>query len=253
MVIVALPAQELIRMEGIEDERLFAPNVRQWLGNATNVNRDLRKSIEDTAEHKLFPAFHNGLTVLCEHLEVNNDALEINGYGVANGCQSLRGFFEKRLLLTPELKVLVKFIKESPTTPLAVKITDHTNNQNGISSRDLKSNHPLQKRLQTEINGKYGDEIFFRIKRGQHPESRGTTILENQLVGRMLLAFKMKRPEATHQAYKVFEDFYAEIFEGVSGDDVVVIYDIYLDILSKRDLFDEKLIGKLQSNEFLSS
>ena len=98
----------------------------------------------------------------------------------------------------------MKFINEKPGTPLAQKITDHTNNQNGITARDLKSNQLLQTRLQTEINDRYAGEIYFRIKRGEHQEWPKNAVLENLLAGRILLAFKGKRPEASHQAYKVF-------------------------------------------------
>ncbi len=245
MVVAAMPAQELIRLDGIKNEQLFTPNVRQWLGIRTNVNQALEDSICDAAEHKLFPAYHNGLTILCETLEFDEDTqtLTINGYGVANGCQSLRGFYEKQGDLTGDLRVWVKFINEKPGTPLAQKITDHTNNQNGITPRDLKSNQLLQTRLQTEINTKYAGEIYFRIKRGEHPDWPKNAVLENQLAGRILMAFKVKKPEASHQAYKVFEDLYEDIFGGVTGDQVVVLYDAYRDILARLKLVgDDRLL-----------
>ena len=50
MVVVAIAAQELIRLDGIKNEQLFAPNVRQWLGVKTNVNQALEKSIIDDRE-----------------------------------------------------------------------------------------------------------------------------------------------------------------------------------------------------------
>lgn len=251
MLIVTLSAEELLGMDGIVNEKLFAPNVRQWLGKNTSVNRELAQSIGDPNEHKLFPAFHNGLTVLCGTLTIEENSFTIDGYGVANGCQSLRGFKEKELVLTPDLQVLVRFINEPPNTPLAAIITNRTNNQNGISSRDLKANHPLQTRLQTEINAKYVDEIYFRVKRGEHPEWQKDKVLENLLAGRILLAFNRKRPDAAHQGYKVFEDFYAEIFRGVTGDRVVVLYDLYNDIMSKVDLIEDKLIAHYTQTGFI--
>ena len=251
MVVAAMPAQELIRLDGIKNEQLFAPNVRQWLGVKTNVNQALEKSIIDDHEHRLFPAYHNGLTILCETLDIKGDNLTINGYGVANGCQSLRGFYEKQAFLTGDLRVWVKFINEKPGTLLAQKITDHTNNQNGISARDLKSNQLLQTRLQTEINDKYGGEVYFRIKRGEHPEWPKSAVLENQLAGRILLAFKEKKPEASHQVYKVFEDLYEDIFGGVTGDQVVILYDAYRDILAKLELIgDQRFIDNINIAEY---
>jgi hypothetical protein len=253
MAIVALPARELLRMEGIVNEELFAPNVRQWLGNNTNVNRALGASIDKAEEHKLFPAFHNGMTVLCETFKIDLNEITISGYGVVNGCQSLRGFYEKQDALTSDLKILVKFINEAPGTALAAKITDHTNNQNGISPRDLKANHPIQKRLQTEINNGYNDQVYFRIKRGEHSEWPKDKIIENLLAGRILLAFDEKHPEASHQSYKVFEDLYSEIFgkPRVTGDRIVVLHNIYQDVLTKTALLDDTLIANYSLTSFV--
>jgi hypothetical protein len=60
--IAPIKATELVTLEGISDQSLFAFNVRGPLGK-TQVNRDIVKSIRDKTLHKLFPLFHNGITV----------------------------------------------------------------------------------------------------------------------------------------------------------------------------------------------
>ena len=72
MVIAPLAAEELVKMKGIQNGELFALNVRQWL-KKTRVNKDIEQSIRQQEEHKYFPAFHNGLTVLCKKLTVRKD------------------------------------------------------------------------------------------------------------------------------------------------------------------------------------
>ncbi len=254
MVMAPILAEELVKMEGIISGELFAPNVRQWLGKKTKVNRDLAASIETQSEHKFFPAFHNGLTVLCETLGLtkifrdgNEDVVEIviSGYGVVNGCQSLRGLYEKRGDLSADLRILTKFINVKPDTDLAFKITDHTNNQNGISARDLKSNNIIQRRLQSEIEYKYQGELHFRTKRGEHPEWPKDKVVENSEVGRFLLAFDLKKPEACHQTYKVFDEFYAEIFgrPQVNADRIVVLHDLYQCILAQLQKMQNTFFG----------
>lgn len=94
MVIAPLAAQDLLNMEGIASGELFAWNVRQWLGRKTKVNKDIEKSIKIASDHQLFPAFHNGLTVLCKKLKVKNDKITVSGYAVVNGCQSLTSLNE---------------------------------------------------------------------------------------------------------------------------------------------------------------
>src|SRR6266478_2859424 len=70
MAIAPLAAEELVKMEGIANGELFAWNVRQWL-KKTKVNKDIETSIQTQGEHKFFPAFHNGLTVLCKSLKLS--------------------------------------------------------------------------------------------------------------------------------------------------------------------------------------
>jgi hypothetical protein len=152
MVVAPLAANDLVRMDGIVSGELFSYDVRQWLSRKTKVNKDIEASIQDAGEHRLFAAFHNGLTVLCEKMTVDSAHLRIAGYAVVNGCQSLSGLYDNRSVITPDLKILTKVVRVSPDGELARKIADHTNNQNGISNRDLQSNNPIQIRLQSEIH-----------------------------------------------------------------------------------------------------
>ena len=115
MVIAPIAASELLRMEGIANGELFVWNVRQWLGKKTKVNRDIAKSITEIAEHKYFPAFHNGLTILCTNLDLNKDRITIDGYAVV-GCQSLSGLYENMGHISDDLRLLTKLISVAPDT-----------------------------------------------------------------------------------------------------------------------------------------
>jgi AIPR protein len=233
MVVAPLPASELVKMEGISNGELFSWNVRQYLTKKTSVNRDIEKSIQAKEQHKYFPAFHNGLTVLCKTLSLANKDLTISGYAVVNGCQSLTGLYENRKDLTPELRILTKFIHIQPDSKLARDITDHTNNQNGTTHRDLQSNNPIQTRLQSDFKRDYPNVFNYRIKRGEHPEwdkpGASATTIENELAARILLAYDVKEPWSCHQTYRLFDDLHSRIFgrPEVSGDRIVSIYEMY--------------------------
>ena len=102
--------------------------------------------------------------MLCEQLDVDGSRLKIAGYAVV-GCQSLTAFYENRNHLTNELRILTKFIEIRPNSDLALKITDHTNNQNGtthptfnlirLSRHDFKRKciKNIKKTVSTESNG----------------------------------------------------------------------------------------------------
>lgn len=93
-LIAPIKATELTALRGIADQSLFDYNVRGSLGK-TQVNKDIVGSIKDPKTHKLFPLFHNGITVICESLDVTADKIKIRNYYVVNGCQSLRACLKK--------------------------------------------------------------------------------------------------------------------------------------------------------------
>jgi AIPR protein len=249
MVIAPLAAEELVKMQGISNGELFAWNVRQWL-KKTKVNKDIELSIKKQDEHKYFPAFHNGLTVLCKHLRLKKDKITVSGYAVVNGCQSLTGLYENKKRLSSDLRILTKFIQISPETPLALKITDHTNNQNGTTARDLQSNNPIQTRLQQEINS---GKFRYRIKRGEHPDWHPERVIENELAARILLAFDVKQPWSCHQTYKLFDELHSDIFgrPEVDGLRVTTMYNVYRLVIAKLDLFENQLFAHYTITRFL--
>ena len=252
MVIAPISAQELVKIDGIENGELFAWNVRQWLGRGTGVNKDIEKSVKDKTEHVYFPAFHNGLTVLCERLDIDGARVKIKGYAVVNGCQSMTGLYENRNHLTDDLKILTKFIEIRPDSDLALKITDHTNNQNGTTPRDLQSNTLIQTRLQTEVHDKYKGDRFYRIKRGEHPEWASDKVIENELAGLILLAFDLKNPSSSHQKYKLFDAFHSDIFgrPEVNADRIVLLHDLYESIVNGVKKMTNKLFGSYRITIF---
>ena len=253
MVLVPLLASDLVRMHGIASGELFAWNVRQFLPKRTKVNTDIEQSIAETDEHKYFPAFHNGITVLCKTLDVVGKTITISGYAVVNGCQSLTVLNENKHLLGVNLRIITKFIHVAPESPLARKITERTNNQNGITARDLQSNNPIQTRLQTEINTKYAGEFYYRIKRGEHQEWPIDRVIENELAARILLAYDLAEPWTCHQTYKLFDELHARIFgrPEVNGDRIVVVKEIYEATREKLSIIDNELFANYGLTKFL--
>jgi AIPR protein len=208
-VIAPLKAAELIRMDGISNQALFALNVRGPLGK-TQVNRDIAKSVQDKKRHKLFPLFHNGITIIADKVQTTDDDIRIENYYVVNGCQSLSELYKNRAHITDNLRVLVKLIEIDASSDLSETVTIFSNNQNGVKARDFKSNNPIQIRLQNEIRSQYGKEFHYEIKRGE--DNAGKKTITNELAGLYLLAFDLKRPWDTHRKYQIFEDEHAVVF-----------------------------------------
>ncbi|HEY3874372.1 MAG TPA: AIPR family protein, partial [Candidatus Kapabacteria bacterium] len=220
-VIVPVKATDLVKLSGIADQSLFAYNVRGPLGK-TGVNKGIVKSIQDNSRHRLFPLFHNGITIIAKKLENTKDEITVLDYFVVNGCQSLSSFSDHKTKLSDDLRVLAKFVQVEPTSALASLITEISNNQNGVKPRDFMANNPLQIRLQQEFVQHYSGQYFFEIKRG---ETTGAgTFISNEEAGLMLMAFDRGEPWATHRKYQVFEDKYNELFARpeVTADRIVL-------------------------------
>ncbi len=131
------------------------------------MNRDIVKSIRDKTLHKIFPLFHNGITIIAGHVQIEAEHLTVRDYHVVNGCQSLTALFNTKASLTDDLQVLVKFIKMDPGSEVAQNITEYSNNQNPTKARDFKANHPIQIRLRNEFKQNYAGQYVFEIKRGE--------------------------------------------------------------------------------------
>lgn len=251
IIIAPLLAAELVKMEGIVNQELFAWNLRYQLKRSP-VNKEIEKSIKEHTEHRYFPAFHNGLTILAEKVSVTErkimrkktvKKIRVSGYAVVNGCQSLNALYQNQQEITPDLRILTKIVNVSPKSALALKITDHTNRQNGITGRDLQSNNSIQMRLQSEIHRLYQGQVFYRIARGEHLEWDQSRVIENDAAARMLLAFDLRKPDSCHQHYKLFDDLHSDIFgrPDVSADRIVALSD--LDALTRRKLKDMKQVS----------
>jgi len=237
-------ALQLTHMKGISDSTLFSRNVRYSLGN-TKVNKSLLESIKDKKEHKNFPLYHNGITVLCDHMEaLTTDKLAVSRYMVVNGAQSLTSLLNAKSSISADLKVLVKVIALGGDEVLTDKITQNSNNQNAIKARDMRSNHGIQQRLKKEISLEKSGTYSLEVKQGEIP-SKGTTIISNESAGLALLAMDLGEPWNCHQKYKVMDDSYSKIFgrHNVTGEKIIALYSALDAVSETLYSFDDQLFG----------
>lgn len=251
VVIAPLKGADLIQLDGIVSQALFASNVRGSLGR-TKVNKDIGASIDDASEHQNFLLYHNGLTILCEKINKAADTIVISDYSVVNGCQSLTSLYDHRRKVTEDLRIMVRLIELPPGSDLADRITHHSNNQNSINARDLQSNSTIQRRLQSEFRTRYDGEVFYRIKRGELT-GLATSVIENDEAGRLLLAFDLKQPWSCHQTYKILDELHAAIFARpeVNADRVFAVTLILEVILDALGGVQDQLMGSYRLTRYL--
>jgi len=137
--------------------RLFARNVRGYLGESTKIN----KAMEDTIRTRpgYFWYFNNGVTIVCDRAERTmqggQDFLHVDRPQVINGQQTTRTLQKAH---SGHASVLVRVISVSRDPAddreyenLVSQIVRATNWQNAISPSDLVSNDQMQVFLEREL------------------------------------------------------------------------------------------------------
>ena len=220
-------ARELVSLSGISDGGLFEQNVRLSLGN-TKINKQLLASVKNKKEHQHFPLYHNGITLLCEKIKSEDEtSLTVKHYVIVNGAQSVTSLYTAKESITDDLRVLTKVVAVKGNTSLAEKITYNSNNQNAIKARDLRSNHPIQVRLQREIMDINYQNYRYEVKRGE--DNQGFAVISNEEAGLILLAIDLGEPWSCHQKYRVMDDLHGRIFgqPHVNGYKIIGLHEAF--------------------------
>ena len=164
--ITAMPLKECIKFPGISNGTLFQKNVRQSLGISNAVNKKIRKTITGDKCGDFF-FFHNGITAICNKMELVDGKLSVHGVSVVNGCQSLNTILSCSEVVKKrdDAYVLFRFY-EIPQKDRADSISINTNTQSAVKTRDLRSNDKRVIRLKKAYEQKYYPFGFFAAKRG---------------------------------------------------------------------------------------
>lgn len=141
---------------------------------------------------------------------------------IVNGCQTATALAlaEKDGKLAPDTRVMLR-IYETADAQLVDKIVLTTNNQNKISSRDLRSNDKVQIDMQ-EAFSKYG--LFYERKINQYgAQTPANRIVVNELVAQSYLGIVLKKPsDARRRKYKVWGELYDKIFSSEAVEPYVI-------------------------------
>lgn len=212
---------------------LFDSNIRRFLGKGRLVNADILKTATDAASSYLFWFLNNGVTIICDSCDPitdpDNPKVKITNLQIVNGCQTATALAHAARdgTLRPDTRVLLKIFETTDPT-LASRIVLTTNNQNRISTRDLKANDAVQLDMQRRFE-RYN--LLYEHKVNQYANTalaEGQRIVSNEDVGQAYLAIALKKPsDARRRKYKVWTDNYGDIFSGSSVEPHVVCLLLY--------------------------
>lgn len=216
VLLAAVSLKECIKMPGIKDGSLFQKNVRQSLGINNTVNKKIKKTLSDPAKCRDFFFFHNGITAICNKMEIVADGqFKFYGLNVVNGCQSLNTIIScsETVKKRDDAYVLIRFY-EIPQRDRADSISINTNTQSAVKARDLRSNSKQVLKLKKAYEQKYPTG-FFATKRGETiPADKDKNYaVELSLLGKQATAWYMQRPNLSYGETKIFDKYFSTLFK----------------------------------------
>ena len=214
VVIAALPLKECIKLPGIKDGTLFQKNVRQSLGSSNAVNKGIRSSILGDKRSDFF-FFHNGVTALCNKMQMDGETLTLSGLSIVNGCQSLNTILScsETVKKVDDAFILFRFY-EIPQRDRADKISINTNSQSAVKARDLRSNDKRVLAIKKAYELKYPTG-YFVTKRGEAaPADRNKDhVVELSSFAKNLVAWQTLRPNLSYGETKIFDKYFETLFK----------------------------------------
>ena len=214
VLVVALPLKECIKLPGIKDGTLFQKNVRQSLGTSNAVNKGIRNTITGDKRADFF-FFHNGVTALCNKMELSGDELSLHGLSVVNGCQSLNTILSCSETVKKVDDAFVLFrVYEIPQRDRAEKISIYTNSQSAVKARDLRSNDKRVLAIKKAYELKYPSGYFITKRGEQAPSDRNKDhVVELSSLAKNLIAWHSQRPNLSYGETKIFDKYFETLFK----------------------------------------
>jgi hypothetical protein len=191
------------------------------------VNKDIQATCTNVDASYEFWFLNNGITVVCEKFDPvtdpDNAHVKLQNLQIVNGCQTATtiALAQKAGKLASDVRVLTR-VYQTQDPKLVDKIVLTTNNQNQISSRDLRANDPVQVDMERafEIYGYYYE------RKPRQFDSKAVDIdrlFTNEYVAQAYLAVVMKTPsDARARKYKVWGDLHGKIFSGAAVEPYIL-------------------------------
>jgi hypothetical protein len=216
-ILTLLPLTECLRLPGIKDGQLFRKNVRQSLGLTNKVNRGLRDTLNGERVKDFF-FYHNGITALCDSVEISSDRkmLTIKGLSVVNGCQSLTTIYSssERVRSDAAKGACVLFrLYEIPNRAQGDRISINTNSQSAVKPRDLRSNDKVVVGLKRAYEARYVDGCMLTKRGEERPADKDAEkTIDVAVLAKMLMAWQCQRPNISYNEKKLFDEHYKVLF-----------------------------------------
>jgi len=184
--------------------RLLESNVRSFLQQKGNVNKGIRKTINENPS--MFFAYNNGITATAEGIELTDDnrVKKLKNFQIVNGGQTTASLYKTRRDDKVDLKDIfvqmkLTIINDDKINIVVPNISRFSNTQNKVSEADFFSNDIYHIRMEEKSRRIWtpvkegelkGTKWFYERAKGQYQE------LQSQLTKAKKDAFKLIYPSS---------------------------------------------------------
>lgn len=211
-----------------EIDRFLQKNVREFLGEASKINKAIMKSYLN--DPSWFWYKHNGIIIFADNVCVDKTNMELilRNPQVVNGGQTLKALFsayDKNNRRDNSAKVILRIYRlpyeDTKTYERSIEIISALNSQNKINPSDLRSTDPRQVSLERLFEN-IGSGYKYHRKRAKEAKSARYAITMRNLA----LRYYVCRKNVPH--------------EGVRGN----VEELFEEDAKYNEVFDEKAINK---------
>ncbi len=203
----SVSAKELIRLHGEHGTKLYAGNIRLFLGaRKGGINEQIITTAKDAPGN--FWALNNGITIVADHadeLDAGNTSLKLKRFSIVNGCQTTNSLVRAG---SDSAKVLARVI--AAKSNLRNDIVRFNNSQNAIKIWTVRAADKTQQGLQRQFK-KFGIEYAPR-QDGARKRTGKDTIELDRLAQYIASSDKEFLIQAIDNKGELFDQPYQKLF-----------------------------------------
>jgi hypothetical protein len=149
---------DLVALHKQYGKRLYEKNIRTFLGNDTEVNKAIQKTLAEKPEH--FVYLNNGVTALCQKIDPKGNArgrkrLDVEGFSVVNGAQTIASsakfVADNPATNIDNARVAITVIQANTDGEFGKSVTRARNHQNQVHYSNFVALHEEQERLRRDL------------------------------------------------------------------------------------------------------
>jgi hypothetical protein len=244
--VTAIKTKELKVLWKKYNKRLLSGNIRDYLGSNRhkgNINAGIQKTLDDSPEN--FAVYNNGITVLVNNFQCNNNILTVEGMNIVNGGQTTGSIGNSQ---ESEGHVIVRFIQvknKDSDKFITDNIIKYNNIQNSVIPEDFRNSDAIQVSLKKEFEEIYkGKVVYSGLRRGENKLSAADKrkTISGKEAAQVLASFRGYPNIAYNKTKEIWENnnTYLKCFDGVTPQNLLFIDGLYKAIIK----YSKNLSGK---------